>query len=168
MKTIASKMVKDYDNHTSTIKSTTRIMGYQGFSITCSINNEIFVHGVIPIEKELLDSGRPYLSPAIIRHVTEHIGESIVMTHYRSLTRFNCDRVPIKGPDSVPVFNPQTDNGGCFITKQSKNNCYAYAGPVTNRDNMGSLIANPLKSNFMPWTSFCAFFIAQPSKVHIK
>ncbi|CAF1419784.1 unnamed protein product, partial [Rotaria sordida] len=245
MKSIASNMIKDYDNGTFSIKSTTRIMGYQGFSVSCSIDNEIFIHGVIPIEKKLLESGRAYLSPTIIRHVSEHIGESIVMTHYRSLTRINCDRVPIKGPDSVPVFNPQTDNGGCFITKQSKNNCYAYAtdivtntfpqpgrysgktpssmtcesvrnaciqdgliykgttlplgqpkighyvalfiwphrdyhwirkdangywshkpgpGPVTNRDNMGLLIVNPLKSNFTPWTLFCAYFIAQPSK----
>jgi hypothetical protein len=119
-------MVKDDDNHILSIKSTTRIMGYQGFSVSCSDDNEIFVHGVIPVEKELLESGRPYLSATIVHHVSEYLGQSVPMTTYKSLNLINCDRVPIKGPDSVPVYNPQTDNGGCFVMKQSKNNCYAY------------------------------------------
>lgn len=41
------------------------------------------------------------------------------------------------------------------------------AGRVTNRDNKGSFISNPLKSNFSPWDIFCGYYIAQPSKVHI-
>ncbi|CAF1046866.1 unnamed protein product [Rotaria magnacalcarata] len=249
MKSIARKIVEYYDTHNSTTKSTTRVMGYQGFSVSCSEKNEIFVHGAAIIEKELLESGRPYLSSAIIHHVLENIGQTAPMNPYRSLNRINCDHVPIKGPDSVPVFNPRTDNGGCFITKQSKNNCYAYAadivtntfpqpgrysgktspsltceslrhacirdgliykgttlpigqpksghyaalfiwpdkdyhwtrkdangywshkpgaGPVANRDNMGYLITNPAKSNFTPWTLFCAYYIVQPSKVHIN
>ena len=45
---------------------------------------------------------------------------------------------------------------------------FQLAGRVTNRDNKGLLIVNPLKSNFTPWKIFCGFYIAQPSKVHIN
>jgi hypothetical protein len=133
IKKIANKMVKNFDNETMPMKSSTRIMGYQGFSISCSDKNEIFIHGNIPIENELLESGRTYLSSTIVDHVREYIGQtseyieqSMSIINDRNLVHINCNSVPIKGPDSVPVYNPQTDNGGCFITKQSTNNCYAY------------------------------------------
>ena len=126
VKNLATKIYKDFDNHTFPNQKTTRIMGYQGFSISCSINNEIFIHGIAPIEEELLNTGRPYLSSTIVEHVNENIGQYMSVINYKSLSRVNCHHVPIKGSDSVPIFNPQTDNGGCFITEQSQNNCYAY------------------------------------------
>jgi hypothetical protein len=126
LKRITNKMVKNDDNHTMSIKSSTRIMGYQGFSVSCSDNDEIFVHGVISIENQLLNSGRSYLSENIVHHVNEYLGQSISVINYRSLSSINCNHVPIKGPDIVPVYSPLTDNGGCFVTKQSQNNCYAY------------------------------------------
>jgi len=104
----------------------TRIMGYQGFSISCSDNNQIFIHGLIDIEKQLLESGKSYLSSSIIDHVNQFIGQTTFTINYRNLPKINCNIVPIKGPDNVPIYNPLTDNGGCFLTKQSSNNCYAY------------------------------------------
>jgi hypothetical protein len=131
LKKLANKMINDDDNDTLSIESTTRILGYQGFSVSCSDNSEIFIHGIIPIEKELLNSGRSYLSSSIIDHVSEYLGQSILRTNSKSLSYINCNDVPIKGPDSVPMYNPLTDNGGCFITKQSNNNCYAYGNSKT-------------------------------------
>ncbi len=119
-------LVKDSSKGLSLVKSTQRIMGYQGFTISCSKDNEIFLHGLNSIEKSLLDSGQSYLSSSIIEHVKENVGQSMSLNNSRSLTRINCDNVPIKGSDNVPTYNPQTGNGGCFIKKQSKNNCYAY------------------------------------------
>ncbi len=126
VKSIARDILKDYGKSRSLVNSTTRIMGYQGFTVSCSMDNEILIHGAVRLENQLLNSGRPYLSPMIVRHVSEHIGQSIFRPTYKSLSHINCDHVPIKGPDNVPVYNPQTDNGGCFIKRQAKNNCYAY------------------------------------------
>jgi hypothetical protein len=48
--------------------------------------------------------------------------------------------------------------------------CYSCAlgTPVRNTDNSGSRITDPSKSDFSPWTQFCYYFIAQPSKLHIN
>lgn len=126
VKTVVSRMMKGYDNQTLSNKSSTRVMGYQGFSVSCSVDKEIFIQGLAQIEKQLLDSGRLYLPTSVFQHVSEHLGQAMPVINYRKLNGFHCDRVPIKGPDSVPAYNPQTDNGGCFITRQTRNNCYAY------------------------------------------
>ena len=110
----------------SSIKITKRILGYQGFSISCLDDKEIFINGLFQLENLLLNSGLKYLSLDIINHIKEHLGESYPINISKRLISINCDHVPIKGPDNVPVYNPKTDNGGCFITRQSKNNCYAY------------------------------------------
>ena len=110
-------------------KSSKRIMGYQGFSITCSNQNELFINGIIDLERELLNTGKSFLSQDIIDHVNQYLGQTISTNYIQNRILVNnnyCLNVPIKGPDSVPNYNPFTDNGGCFITKQSKNNCYAY------------------------------------------
>ena len=93
------------------IKSSERIMGYQGFSISCSNDNEIFLNGINSIEKQLLNSGKSFLSLDIINHVNQYIGEEkIFRNNNRNLINTNCNNVPIKGPDSVPMYNPLTDN----------------------------------------------------------
>ncbi|UJR15981.1 hypothetical protein I4U23_002900 [Adineta vaga] len=134
LKNVVKKILKEYDHRQLLpVNFTTRIMGYHGFTISCSAEKQIFVHGLTSLEKQLLNSGRLYLTPTIIRHVSEHLGRSIVLTKYVVLTRINCDHVPIKGSDKVPIYNPLTGNGGCFVKKQSKNNCYAYGtNIVTN------------------------------------
>lgn len=38
---------------------------------------------------------------------------------------------------------------------------------ITNRDNDGKGITNPAFQDFSPWTEFCGYFIAQPSKINI-
>ncbi|CAF0798981.1 unnamed protein product [Adineta steineri] len=132
MKNLVKKILNDYENHLLPINST-RTVGYQGFTISCSTDNEIFIHGLNSLENQLLESGKSYLSKTIIEHVSENLGKSLFLTKYTSLTRINCDLVPIKGSDKVPTFSPQTGNGGCFVKKQSKNNCYAYGtNIVTN------------------------------------
>ncbi len=89
-------------------------MVYQGFSISCSNDNQIFIHGIISLEKQLLNSGKFYLSSDVIDHVNQYFGQitiSINSLHNRILfNNNNCNHVPIKGPDSVPNYNPLTDN----------------------------------------------------------
>ena len=58
--------------------------------------------------------------------MNKYLGQGSFQINERNSLGINCNNVPIKGPDSVPHYNPLTDNGGCFLTKQLKNNCYAY------------------------------------------
>ena len=126
IKSIVNSVVKEYHKRIMLVDETTRIMGYNGFSLSCSTDKEIFINGIVALEKELLNSGRTYLPSMIVRHVTQHMGQSLSKNSSRILNSMNCNSVPIKGSDKAPTYNPQTDHGGCFITKQSANNCYAY------------------------------------------
>lgn len=126
IKTVVRKILQANDRRLSSANGTTRIMGYHGFTISCSADKQLFIHGIASLENQLLDSARSHLSPTIIRHVSAHLGRSVLLTPHVTLTRVNCDHVPIKGSDKVPIYNPLTGNGGCFVKKQSRNNCYAY------------------------------------------
>ncbi|CAF4437594.1 unnamed protein product, partial [Adineta steineri] len=56
MKNLIKKILNDYENHLIPINSTTttRTVGYQGFTISCSSDNEIFIHGLNSLENQLL------------------------------------------------------------------------------------------------------------------
>ncbi|CAF3631497.1 unnamed protein product [Rotaria sordida] len=249
IKQLAYESLYQHNNVTLLSKPTTRIMGYQGFTISCSSDKPVFVHGLSPVEHLLLLGGRHYLSASVIRHVRDHVGEVMSdITHIES-NNADCNHVPIVGPDTVPKYDPKSDDEGCFITRQTENNCYAYGTdivtntypqpgrgsgkiwssntcvdmgnasvrdglvyngtklpktppenghfaalliwpdtnfhwirmdangywshkpggtPVRNKDNRGLPIVDPSKSDFSPWTQFCSYFIAQPSKLRIK
>ena len=126
MRNLSKQSSKTNQNNSKRINSFERIMGYQGFSLKCSDKNEIFLSENIQLEKELLKTGQSYLSLELINHINKFIGQTKSFNSLRNIPRINCNNVPIKGPDSVPLYNPFTDNGGCFITKQLINNCYAY------------------------------------------
>lgn len=52
------------------------------------------------------------------------------------------------GPDSVPVYNPTVDDGGCFVAHQSENNCYNYASDVST-----DTFAQPGRGSGHKWTA---------------
>jgi len=126
IKNVAYETLSNNNNVTLLSKPTTRVMGYQGFTISCSSDQYVFVHGSSPVEHLLLLAGRRYLSTSVVRHVNDHIGE--IMSEITDIQPNNadCSHVPIKGPDTVPEYDPKSDDNGCFITKQTENNCYAY------------------------------------------
>ncbi|CAF0990440.1 unnamed protein product [Rotaria sp. Silwood1] len=249
IKILAYESLYENNNLTLLSKPTTRVMGYQGFTVSCSSDKYVFVHGISPLEHLLLLGGRRYLSVSIVRHVKDHVGEIMSdITHVES-NNADCNHVPIRGPDTVPEYDPKSDDKGCFITRQGDNNCYAYGTdivtntfpqpgrgsgkkwsfntcvdmgnasvrdglvyngtklpkippenghfvamliwpdtnfhwirmdangywshkpggtPVRNKDNRGLPIVDPSKSDFSPWTQFCSYFIAQPSKLRIN
>uniref|UniRef100_A0A0G4GJH7 Uncharacterized protein n=1 Tax=Chromera velia CCMP2878 TaxID=1169474 RepID=A0A0G4GJH7_9ALVE len=41
-----------------------------------------------------------------------------------------CDETPIRGPDSIPDFDPATDDNGCFKKRCGYNNCYNYGNDI--------------------------------------
>ena len=46
----------------------------------------------------------------------------------------DCTKTPIVGPDTPPTFDVQNDDGGCFKTEQSHNNCYNYGTDIVTND----------------------------------
>ena len=125
-KSLTRELLFHSDNQTVFHQSTTRVMGYHGFTISCSTGGSVFLHGLYPAERTLLATGHQHLSRAVIQHVRDHVGE--VMSDLTTATESNadCNKVPIKGPDTVPQYDPNSDDGGCFVKKQTENNCYAY------------------------------------------
>jgi len=249
IKKVAYAALYHSNNVTLLSKPTTRIMGYQGFTISCSSDKYIFVNGLSPLEHLLLLGGRRYLPGSVVSHVKDHVGEIMAEITDIEPNNADCDKVPITGPDTVPVYDPKSDDEGCFIKKQTENNCYAYGTDiitntfpqpgrgsgkkwvlntcidmgnssvrdglvyngtkvpttapqkghfaalliwpetnfhwirmdangywshkpggtaVRNTDNRGLPITDPSKSDFSPWTQFCAYFIAEPSKLQIN
>jgi len=49
---------------------------------------------------------------------------------WRSQGDVDCNATPIRGPDTVPDFDLANDVGGCFLEKQSQNNCYNYGTDI--------------------------------------
>jgi hypothetical protein len=126
IKTIAYEILYHSNNLGLLSKPTTRVMGYQGFTISCSSDKYVFINGLSPLEHLILLGGRDYLPASVINHVEDHAGE--IMSEITDIEPSNaeCGKVPIRGPDTVPKYDPETDDDGCFIKKQTENNCYAY------------------------------------------
>ncbi|CAF1352456.1 unnamed protein product [Didymodactylos carnosus] len=130
-----------------------RVLGYQGFTVHCHplkkvrLNEDIMlVNGVPKIEHYLLSTGRRYLKQSIRNHVRKHLGEVTMIqqppgnnqskddndnnnnnnNNNNAPSNTVCSRVPIVGPDVVPLYNPYSDNYGCFVRMIDYNNCYAY------------------------------------------
>lgn len=113
-------------NRTVLSKTTTRVMGYHGFSIDCLNEQSVFVNGLMPVETFLLQTGVNHLSTPVYKHIKQHIGEIMSGIHSTQTNGVDCNKVPIRGPDSVPTYDPNSDDGGCFVKRQTENNCYAY------------------------------------------
>jgi len=58
----------------------------------------------------------------------EHVPATILLEE--SSVSSDCNTTPIRGPDTVPVFDPTSDDEGCFQTMQDDNNCYNYGTDV--------------------------------------
>eukprot|EP00697_Spironema_sp_BW2_P000953 gnl/Spiro4/11304_TR5963_c0_g1_i1.p1 gnl/Spiro4/11304_TR5963_c0_g1~~gnl/Spiro4/11304_TR5963_c0_g1_i1.p1 ORF type:complete len:362 (+),score=88.00 gnl/Spiro4/11304_TR5963_c0_g1_i1:71-1156(+) len=259
-------------------------MGYRGLVVSCfGDTHGVLVQGWRQLEHVLLSSAprTPHIfvdgdessvpigvSPSVVAHVLPLLGMRrseasavAALERVRSFVSLSapqgdmCTQVPLRGPDSPPVYNPNTDDDGCFVTMQADNNCYAYGSDVVtntfpqpgrgsgqkwtqntcadmgaaaqrdglqlvgttlphgeppagqghyvalliwpdtnfhwirmdntstsplhwshkpggtevrNYDNNGKVIVDPSKSDFSPWTQFCAYYRAQPSKLSIN
>ena len=131
IQTVANDLWRPTNNVSLFSKATKRIMGYQGFTISCSEDESVFVHGLSPLERILLVAGRRFLSPSVTLHVKDHLGEIMAATPCVESPNADCNHAPIKGPDTVPQYDPSSDDQGCFVKKQSDNNCYAYGKTIS-------------------------------------
>jgi hypothetical protein len=126
IKTVAYITLNNNNNIALLSKPTTRVMGYQGFTIRCSSDKFVFINGLSPLEHLLIRDGRRHVSASVVQHVKNHVGEIMSDITGREAINADCNHVPIVGPDAVPKYDPKSDDDGCFVKKQTENNCYAY------------------------------------------
>jgi len=107
-----------------------RTVGYRGFRV----EGFPVLRGCKDAELFLLDLFRPQLPEEAVRHIEEELS----LDHSEELDlpdalefrgKVNCSHEV--GPDTVPAYDPQHDDAGCFVTHQSENNCYNYATDIS-------------------------------------
>jgi hypothetical protein len=118
-----------------------KVMGYQGFLITDLHNKTVkYIKGNAQAEHFLLKSisNDVDLPSTVSTHVIDQINSyqappedsSISITYTPQGDKSVCEKTPLRGPDTVPNYDPANDNQGCYILKQRDNNCYNYGTDV--------------------------------------
>jgi len=125
----------------------TRTLGYRGFVV----QGLPVLRGCTDAELYLLELFRPQLPAAAIQHIEEevsldHRGELMLPDDFSVISKANCSHQV--GPDSIPSYDPQHDDLGCFVTHQSQNNCYNYATDIST-----DTFAQPGRGTGHKWTS---------------
>lgn len=126
-------------------KQPARVMGYQGFIVTSNQNMDIrHIIGAPQVEMFLLGIAKTYIQSNVYDHIAQVIfneyeddlsynfnmkEDQIIPQKNRFLTQ-SCTDTPLRGPDTVPKYDPKTDNFGCYITEQWDNNCYNYGSDI--------------------------------------
>jgi hypothetical protein len=125
-------------------KKSTRVIGYKGFVIVPLGYNtiEVNVRGNPKAEFMLLEIIKKKLPENVYAHILQEIGNGYEINSdgevpaysyvkiKNSIRSGQCDHTPIKGSDSVPSFDPKSDDQGCFEEKQWDNNCYNYGNDI--------------------------------------
>jgi len=125
------------------------IMGYTGFEFEDQV-----LLGSPSMETFLLRSAPAGLLP---KQVVEHVHERIFEVPAKNAPVFDrepfaeprkADCTKVVGPDTVPKYDPQTDDNGCFIQQCTENNCYNYANDVVT-----NTFAQPGRGTGHKWVS---------------
>jgi hypothetical protein len=127
-----TKLIEDNKSHES---QTTRVMGYKGFLIPTI---GIHLHGFNEAEKYLLTFFKDTIPNSTYHNILEliekeYIISDVISTNLRYLEDIEddqCEKIPIRGLDSYPEFNPESDDLGCFKAKKNYNNCYNYGTDI--------------------------------------
>lgn len=114
---------------------TCRVLGFTGWRI-CSEEACIVSRGQAAVDEVLLAAGESVLPEAVLAHVQEE-------TQRLLSANDDCQEpadAPSNGDCTGPVIGPddpnqvhydvKNDDGGCFVTKQSENNCYDYGNDI--------------------------------------
>jgi len=136
------------DTHTMDLRQF-HIMGYIGFEYAGRP-----IRGSPALESYLLRSApKGLLSDAVLQHVRDRIfAKPSARNHvfnsnpYTTNASASCSHVV--GPDTAPVYGPDTDDAGCFITECSNNNCYNYGNDVVT-----NTFAQPGRGTGHKWVS---------------
>lgn len=131
----------------------THIMGYTGFEFDGSI-----LFGSPAIESFLLHTAAPgLLSASVLAHVRDRIfakpsAAAHVFGPGAESSNVSADCNHVVGPNTAPVYDPTTDDRGCFIQEIGNNNCYNYANDIVT-----NTFAQPGRGTGHKWvTDDCA------------
>lgn len=159
--TITSKEMSKLKNTLSSFKfkakSNTRVMGYKGFLIKTLYSNEQvhFIKGNPNAEYYLLNLAKinGIINSEVYSHVEEQISISYEVSSEDSklevtqkIFKESCENTPIIGPDTIPNFDPNNDDQGCFEVEQWNNNCYNYGNDIVT-----NTFAQPGKGTEQKW-----------------
>jgi len=134
-----------------------RVMGYKGFVVSCAGSKRgVLIANQPEIERFLLATApRETVSVAVRTHVLERLAGAPAKLYANAeagdLTQLRAKgqcAVPIVGPNTPPVYNPDTDDQGCFETDQSDNNCYNYGTDIVT-----DTFAQPGRGSGQKWQS---------------
>jgi hypothetical protein len=134
--------------NTYRLKKVTKVMGYTGIYIH-SLNRHIRAEPYAELyllnqfEKDLPEAIHHHIKLRILNEYELGKSEEIIISPEES--KDTCDRVII-GPDTVPKFDPKTDNNGCYITNSWENNCYNYGTDV-----LTNTFAQPCRGTDHKW-----------------
>jgi hypothetical protein len=132
-------------------------VGYQGFSI-----NGNRVKGCPKFERALLSSCTVSIKPNVAHYVSSQLDSILAASASTPLSPAAVDSfllpsplapapqapaLPIRGPDTVPVYDPKSDVQGYFVSHQTENNCYNYANDVAT-----DTFAQPGRGSGQKWS----------------
>jgi len=150
-------------------------MGYKGYRIFSTDANVAvrYIKAAPEAELYLLENFKPIISETVHAHVVDTISKSVynlnkeqaikmltyggensgfLKSKKQKLNANACEKTPIVGPDDIPVYDPDTDDQGCFETMQYDNNCYNYGTDV-----LTNTFAQPGVGSGQKWsTDTCA------------
>jgi len=126
------------------------IMGYTGFEYQGQI-----LLGSPSMETYLLRTAPAgLLQPQVIAHVRDRIFEApkknahIFSQHPYALNATATCTPKVVGPDTVPVYDPNADDSGCFVQMCTDNNCYNYGNDIVT-----NTFAQPGRGSGHKWVS---------------
>jgi hypothetical protein len=132
-------------------------VGYQGFSI-----NGNTIKGCAPLERFLLSTCTASLKPQVTAYVASQLdliaaASSNTLPNLVAIDSILLPRplapaphtptLPLRGPDTVPAYDPKDDVQGHFISHQTQNNCYNYANDVAT-----DTFAQPGRGSGQKWS----------------
>ena len=118
------------------------ILGYQGFTL-----NGNRIRGCPRLESFLLSTCSISIKPQVTAYVASQLDLIISASSKMHMSLASIQSflsplplqpsavpvdpaLPIRGPDTVPVYDPNNDLQGHFVSHQTENNCYNYANDV--------------------------------------
>lgn len=139
---ILNKIIQNTQPSTNHINNS-HVMGYKGFQVINVKYPKFYklIKNLPDAELYLLSKFKEKLSQTVYDYIISQIhkfkdlillNKALPTTSVVKSEQYNCNLLPIRGTDSVPDFNPEKDNSGCFVENMALNNCYNYGNDIVS------------------------------------
>lgn len=130
----SANLCKELQSAPETVR-TCRVLGFTGWRI-CDNSGCVTSRGQAAVDELLLQAGAESLPVAVLSHVKEEATRLLSANDdcqepVAPSVNADCSG-PVVGPDdpSQVHYDVENDDGGCFVTEQSSNNCYDYGNDI--------------------------------------